>query len=111
MEQTLHCGWGLRGPTPPVTRSDVSIMLHVIAMHYLQDSYGCNLVCQVAGSKQWTLFPPSDSAHLSPTRVPYEESSVYSLVNMVSLEHNYQHILDKVSQHQRKYLYLISFCS
>ena len=53
-------------------------------------------MCQVAGSKQWTLFPPSDSPHLSPTRVPYEESSVYSLVNMVSLEHNYQHILDKV---------------
>ena len=51
---------------------------------------------QVAGSKQWTLFPPSDSPHLSPTRVAYEESSAYSLVNMVSIEHNYQHILDKV---------------
>ena len=96
MEQTRRSGWGLRGPIPPVTRSDVSIMLHVIAMHYLQDSYGCNLVCQVAGSKQWTLFPPSDSPHLSPTRVAYEESSAYSLVNMVSIEHNYQHILDKV---------------
>ena len=53
-------------------------------------------MCQVAGTKQWTLFPPSASPHLSPSRVPYEESSVYSLVNMVSLEHNYQHILDKV---------------
>ena len=53
-------------------------------------------MCQVAGSKQWTLFPPSASPQLSPTRVPYEESSVYSRVNMVSLDQNYQHLLDKV---------------
>ncbi len=53
-----------------------------------------DLVCQVAGSKQWTLLPPSASPHLSPSLAPYEESSVYSRVNMVSLEHNYQHLLD-----------------
>ena len=55
-------------------------------------------MCQVAGSKQWTLFPPSASPQLSPTRVPYEESSVYSRVNMVSLDQNYQHLLDKVDK-------------
>ena len=96
--RTLHSGRELKGRTPLVTRSDVSSMRceDVTMCHHVQDSYGCNLVCQVAGSKQWTLFPPSASAHLSPTRVPYEESSVYSRVNMVNLEHNYQHLLDKV---------------
>ena len=88
-------------PTPPAIRSDV--MREVGRSHLLvQDSYGCNLVCQVAGSKQWTLFPPSASTHLSPTRVPYEESSVYSLVNMVNLEQNYQHLLDKVCNSTRR---------
>ena len=63
-----------------------------------QDSYGCNLVCQVAGSKTWTLFPPDDSQHLSPTRVPYEESSVYSRINFISLEYNSQSTLDCLKQ-------------
>ena len=48
--------------------------------HY--DTYGCNLVAQLWGRKKWTLFPPSDSAHLYPTRIPYEESSVFSEVNV-----------------------------
>ena len=48
--------------------------------HY--DTYGCNLVAQVWGRKKWTLFSPSDSACLYPTRVPYEESSVFSEVNV-----------------------------
>ena len=74
----------------------------VISILHLQDSYGCNLVCQVVGSKQWTMFPPSASPLLSPTRVPYEESSVYSLVNMVNLEQNYQHLLDKVCNSTRR---------
>ena len=49
--------------------------------HY--DTYGCNLVAQVWGRKTWTLFSPSDSPHLYPTRIPYEESSVFSKVNVV----------------------------
>ena len=102
MEQTLHSGWGHEEPTPPAIRSELSHMGRVVTSYlHLQDSYGCNLVCQVAGSKQWTLFPPSASPHLSPTRVPYEESSVYSRVNMVILEHNYQHLLDKVDNQIR----------
>ncbi|XP_066295391.1 HSPB1-associated protein 1-like isoform X2 [Branchiostoma lanceolatum] len=48
--------------------------------HY--DSYGCNLVLQVYGRKKWVLFPPEDSPSLYPTRLPYEESSVFSQVNV-----------------------------
>ncbi|XP_063355060.1 HSPB1-associated protein 1 homolog [Pelmatolapia mariae] len=44
------------------------------------DSYGCNLVLQVQGRKRWHLFPPEDTAKLYPTRIPYEESSVFSQV-------------------------------
>nr|XP_040025984.1 HSPB1-associated protein 1 homolog isoform X2 [Gasterosteus aculeatus aculeatus] len=47
------------------------------------DSYGCNLVLQVEGRKRWHLFPPEDTAHLYPTRIPYEESSVFSQVHVV----------------------------
>ncbi|XP_037051790.1 HSPB1-associated protein 1 [Bradysia coprophila] len=46
------------------------------------DSYGCNIVVQVYGSKSWLLFPPNE--RLSPTRVPYEESSVYCSENFYS---------------------------
>ncbi|XP_073501816.1 HSPB1-associated protein 1 isoform X2 [Phyllobates terribilis] len=48
------------------------------------DSYGCNLVLQVQGRKKWRLFPPEDTAYLYPTRIPYEESSVFSRVNVVN---------------------------
>ena len=47
--------------------------------HY--DTYGCNLVAQVSGRKRWILFPPEDTPNLQATRVPYEESSVYSRIN------------------------------
>ncbi|XP_008300098.1 HSPB1-associated protein 1 homolog [Stegastes partitus] len=47
------------------------------------DSYGCNLVLQVQGRKRWHLFPPEDTANLYPTRVPYEESSVFSQVDVL----------------------------
>ncbi|XP_078260505.1 HSPB1-associated protein 1 homolog isoform X2 [Rhinoraja longicauda] len=48
------------------------------------DSYGCNLVLQVQGRKRWHLFPPEDTSFLYPTRIPYEESSVFSSVNIVN---------------------------
>lgn len=48
--------------------------------HY--DTYGCNIVAQLSGEKKWTLFSPADSESLFPTRVPYEESSVFSRVNI-----------------------------
>ncbi|KAJ8283068.1 hypothetical protein COCON_G00055870 [Conger conger] len=47
------------------------------------DSYGCNLVLQVQGRKRWHLFPPDDTRCLYPTRIPYEESSVFSRVDVV----------------------------
>ncbi|KAG9468968.1 hypothetical protein GDO78_021531, partial [Eleutherodactylus coqui] len=50
------------------------------------DSYGCNLVLQVQGRKKWLLFPPEDTAFLYPTRIPYEESSIFSKVNVVNPE-------------------------
>ncbi|OWR53808.1 putative reserved [Danaus plexippus plexippus] len=45
-----------------------------------QDTYGYNIVAQVYGRKRWILFPP-ETGGLKPTRVPYEESSVYSELN------------------------------
>lgn len=50
--------------------------------HY--DTYGCNLVAQLWGTKEWTLYSPSDTDMLYPTRIPYEESSVFSSVNIKS---------------------------
>ncbi|KAF0026757.1 hypothetical protein F2P81_021494 [Scophthalmus maximus] len=47
------------------------------------DSYGCNLVLQVQGRKRWHLFPPEDTSTLYPTRIPYEESSVFSQVDVL----------------------------
>ena len=46
--------------------------------HY--DTYGCNLVAQLWGRKKWVLFSPGESERLYPTRVPFEESSVFSSV-------------------------------
>lgn len=46
------------------------------------DTYGCNLVAQIYGQKKWTLFPPEETPKLYPTRIPYEESSVFSEVNI-----------------------------
>uniref|UniRef100_A0A1A7W826 Hspb associated protein 1 n=1 Tax=Iconisemion striatum TaxID=60296 RepID=A0A1A7W826_9TELE len=47
------------------------------------DTYGFNLVLQVQGRKRWHLFPPEDTANLYPTRIPYEESSVFSQVDVL----------------------------
>lgn len=62
-----------------------------------QDTYGENLVAQLAGSKTWRLFPPDQGQYLSQTRVPYEESSVYSSINFVHLSHNSPSTLSKLS--------------
>lgn len=49
--------------------------------HY--DTYGFNLVAQVYGRKRWAMFPPEDSQLLNPTRLPYEESSVFANVDLL----------------------------
>ncbi|XP_031440844.1 HSPB1-associated protein 1 homolog isoform X2 [Clupea harengus] len=46
------------------------------------DTYGFNLVFQVQGRKRWHLFPPEDTSCMYPTRIPYEESSIFSQVNV-----------------------------
>ena len=50
------------------------------------DTYGCNLVAQVYGKKRWLLFPPDQTKDLYPTRVPYEESSIYSQVDFTNID-------------------------
>ena len=48
------------------------------------DTYGCNLVAQIYGRKKWILFPPIETPKLYPTRIPYEESSVFSQVDVTN---------------------------
>lgn len=48
--------------------------------HY--DTYGTNVIVQVHGRKRWCLFSPNQTTCLYPTRVPYEESSVFSRVDV-----------------------------
>ena len=48
------------------------------------DTYGCNLVAQIYGRKKWILFPPIETPKLYPTRIPYEESSVFSEVDVTN---------------------------
>lgn len=36
--------------------------------------------------KRWILFPPADTAHLYPVRIPFEESSVFSQVNFKCID-------------------------
>ncbi|KAL0269472.1 UNVERIFIED_CONTAM: hypothetical protein PYX00_007187 [Menopon gallinae] len=52
------------------------------------DTYGCNLVAQIKGRKLWILIPPGETDSLSPVRVPYEESSVYSSYNFYTPNSN-----------------------
>ena len=63
-----------------------------------QDAYGTNLVAQLIGRKTWTLFPPSDSAFLNASRIPYEESSIYSHINFENLEKNSESTLENLSR-------------
>lgn len=51
-----------------------------------QDAYGCNLVAELVGKKAWTLFPPEMSNSLYPTRIPFEESSIFSQVNLEKID-------------------------
>lgn len=46
------------------------------------DTYGCNIAVQLYGRKRWTLFPPSETNNLYPNRLPFEESTVRSSVNI-----------------------------
>ncbi|XP_075685160.1 HSPB1-associated protein 1 isoform X4 [Rhinoderma darwinii] len=63
------------------------------------DSYGCNLVLQVQGRKKWHLFPPEDTTYLYPTRIPYEESSIFSKVNVVNPDQQHYPAFSKARPH------------
>ena len=54
------------------------------ALHF--DTYGINCVLQVRGEKTWQLWSPSATNDLFPTRVPYEESSVFSRADTRKVE-------------------------
>ncbi|XP_032833369.2 HSPB1-associated protein 1 isoform X2 [Petromyzon marinus] len=64
------------------------------------DTYGFNLVLQIYGRKRWHLFPPGDSPFLQPTRVPYEESSVFSRVHPLSPGHRRSQRLSRAHHHR-----------
>lgn len=49
------------------------------------DTYGRNVVLQVAGRKRWTLVPPGHVGAMRATRLPYEESSVFSALPAAAL--------------------------
>ncbi|XP_070156317.1 HSPB1-associated protein 1 [Polyergus mexicanus] len=58
------------------------------------DTYGYNLVAQIHGRKLWLLYPPSDS--LIPVRIPYEESTVYSKIDIYCLSMEERELLLKI---------------
>lgn len=49
--------------------------------HY--DTYGRNVVVQAYGQKRWIMFHP-DTPNMRSTRIPFEESSVYSAIPFFS---------------------------
>ncbi|XP_076268708.1 HSPB1 associated protein 1 [Rhynchophorus ferrugineus] len=69
---------------PEITVEDTTIWIGSKGAHTPChiDTYGCNMVLQTFGSKLWLLFPPEEN--LRPSRVPYEESSIYSKINFFS---------------------------
>eukprot|EP00615_Pteridomonas_danica_P003143 CAMPEP_0114332410 /NCGR_PEP_ID=MMETSP0101-20121206/3056_1 /TAXON_ID=38822 ORGANISM="Pteridomonas danica, Strain PT" /NCGR_SAMPLE_ID=MMETSP0101 /ASSEMBLY_ACC=CAM_ASM_000211 /LENGTH=275 /DNA_ID=CAMNT_0001463059 /DNA_START=44 /DNA_END=868 /DNA_ORIENTATION=+ len=62
------------------------------ALHF--DTYGVNLVFQVKGTKVWRFWSP-DRKDMKPTRIPFEESSVFSNWDMRA-----PHI-DEIKPHHR----------
>ncbi|XP_062592380.1 HSPB1-associated protein 1-like isoform X2 [Saccostrea cucullata] len=82
--------WGMFGfPGRDGTESTIWIGTEGCYTNCHYDTYGFNLVAQIQGRKRWILFPPWESFYLYPTRIPYEESSVFSEVNVKNPD--YQH--------------------
>ncbi|VDO26001.1 unnamed protein product [Onchocerca flexuosa] len=54
--------------------------------HY--DSYGYNVHAQLSGSKRWILFEPGEN--MEPIRIPYEESSVFSNLDVIGADSSLQ---------------------
>ncbi|XP_059621862.1 HSPB1-associated protein 1 [Phlebotomus argentipes] len=68
----------------PEIKDDATLWLGTRAAHTSchYDTYGRNIVVQVFGHKRWILFSPE--VDLQATRIPFEESSVYSGLNFFS---------------------------
>jgi hypothetical protein len=60
--------------------------------HY--DSYGCNWVAQIDGRKRWRVWPPNSAVHMAPTRVPFEESTVWSAVPIAQHSGGFEAVLE-----------------
>ncbi|CAM9144060.1 unnamed protein product, partial [Ascophyllum nodosum] len=75
-------GWSALGCNKDA--SDSTVWLGTEGSHtpLHQDTYGVNLVAQLHGRKKWVLFSPDETVNLYPTRIPYEESSVFSRVDV-----------------------------
>ncbi|XP_074103736.1 HSPB1 associated protein 1 isoform X2 [Cotesia typhae] len=70
-----------------------------------QDTYGCNLIAQLHGRKEWLLFPPDSGAQLKQTRIPYEESTIYSKYNFFSPTKSDREAFERVNK-AAKYIVL-----
>jgi len=53
-----------------------------------QDTYGFNIVAMLSGEKTWTLFSPEDSQYMYPSRIPFEESSVFCEVDVANPDYH-----------------------
>jgi hypothetical protein len=60
--------------------------------HY--DSYGCNWVAQIDGRKRWRVWPPHATPAMAPTRVPFEESTVWSALPVAQLSGGFEAVLE-----------------
>ena len=75
-------------PRMAVVLLAINFPLHTIVssihwlVNFLMCRYGYNMVAQILGEKRWVLFPPTSTSKLYPTRLPYEESSIFSSVNV-----------------------------
>ncbi|KAG5452308.1 aminotransferase [Clonorchis sinensis] len=73
-DQTFQTSNGITSPTFWLGSSGSNTLCHY-------DTYGVNIVVQVFGKKHWTLFPNSDTPYMYQTRLPLEESTVFSEIN------------------------------
>ncbi|XP_058792289.1 HSPB1-associated protein 1 isoform X2 [Phymastichus coffea] len=61
-----------------------------------QDTYGCNLVAQTHGRKLWLLFSPKCTSFMQPTRIPYEESTIYKPRDVLFIPKGWWHYVESL---------------
>lgn len=77
-------------------------------IYFLQNDVSLCLSLSMSSTlrKRWILYPPWESSYLYPTRIPYEESSVFSEVNVKNPDFE-RHPLFKVFHEARNLLTMI----